>query len=82
MRSSFMASMIWSSPTSVAPALMACAAAGESGGQITAMRREVWTGWGRRRRLRTAGPFLRVRRRMARSYLEEVGGRPTSKARI
>ncbi len=49
---------------------------------MTAMRREVLTGCGRRRRERTAGPFFMVRRRMARSYLEEVGGRPTSNARM
>lgn len=49
---------------------------------MTQMRRELSTAWGRRTRLRTAGPFFAVRRRIARSYFEEVGERPTSKARI
>ena len=49
---------------------------------MTQMRREVSTACGSWRRLRTAGPFFAVRRRMARSYLDELGGRPTSKARM
>ena len=82
MRPSFTASKTVSSPTSVAPAFLAWAAAGESGGQITQMRREVSTAWGKRNRLRTAGPFFAVRNLTARSYLEEVGFLPTSKARM
>ena len=71
-----------SSPTSFAPALKAVVAMGESGGQMTHIRADVLTGCGNRRRLRTAGPFLSVLRLICISYLEEVGGRPTSKARI
>ena len=82
MRPSLTASKIVSSPTRDAPALMACLAMGESGGHMTQMRTEVSTAWGRRTRLRTAGPFFSVRRRIARSYFGESGGRPTSKARM
>lgn len=81
-RPSLTASKTTSSPTRDAPAFIACADIGESGGQMTQMRRELSTAWGRRRRLRTAGPFFAVRRRMARSYFGDVGGRPTSKARM
>ena len=82
MRPSFTASNMVSSPTRDAPAVMACLAMGESGGQMTQMRTEVSTAWGRRTRLRTAGPFFSVRRRIASSYFGESGGRPTSKARM
>ena len=49
---------------------------------MTQMRIDVSTACGRRTRFRTAGPFLALRRRTARSYFDEVGERPTSKARI
>ena len=81
-RPAFTASNIVSSPTSEAPASFADAAADESGGHITAMRREVLTGWGSRKRFRTVGPFLRVRKRTARSYFADIGAWPTSNARI
>jgi hypothetical protein len=71
-----------SSPTRTAPAARASAAACESGAAMTQMRTSVFTGWGSRKRFRTTGPFLSVRRRTCSSYLEEDGLRPTSKARI
>lgn len=79
---SFTASNTVSSPTTVAPAVRAASAWTESGGQMTHMRRPVFTGYGRLSRLRTTGPFLRVRRRRAISYFGDVGGWPTSKARM
>jgi len=78
----FIASKISSSPTSDAPAAMASAAILESGGQITQIRISVFTAWGSRMRLRIMGPFFIVRSRTCISYLEDVGLRPTSKARM
>ena len=49
---------------------------------MTAMRMSVLTACGRRNRLRTTGPFLRVRTLTCISYFEEVGVRPTSNARM
>lgn len=66
----------------VAPEARAAVAIGEGEGQITAMRRAVLIAWGSRSRLRIAGPFFGVRSFSAMSYLEEVGGWPTSKARM
>lgn len=77
-----MASNTFSSPISIAPAALAARAALESGGQMTQIRVSVFTACGSRRRLRMTGPFLSVRSLTATSYLEEVGSRPTSKARM
>ncbi len=81
-RPSLTASKTVSSPTTEAPALMAAFAIAESGGQMTQIRIEVFTGWGSCIRLRIVGPFLSVRSLRCISYLEDVGGRPTSKARM
>lgn len=77
-----MMSKIFSSPNRVAPASRAAVAMGPGEGQITAIFRLVLTGWGSWRRLRTTGPFFKVRILIARSYFEDEGGRPTSKAII
>lgn len=77
-----MISKMVSSPTRMAPASRAAVAKGPGEGQITAIFRLVLTGWGSWRRLRTTGPFFKVRILSARSYFEDVGERPTSKAMI
>jgi hypothetical protein len=79
---SLICAKISSSPTRTAPADRASAAAFDSGSAMTQMRTSVLTGCGSRNRFRTTGPFFSVRRRTATSYLDEVGLRPTSKARI
>lgn len=71
-----------SSPHREAPAACAAVAMGEGEGQMTAIRSEVLTGCGSRSRFRTVAAFLIVRSLSARSYLAEVEGWPTSKARM
>lgn len=81
-RPSFTASKTVSSPTIEAPAFFAASAWRLSGGHITQIFKDVLTACGRRNRLRTVGPFLIVRNLIARSYLGDVGGLPTSNALI